>query len=136
MRRSLLFGYQVVVGLCDSATGMLLMVAPHWTLRRMGLRMAADAPPLLAIIGALVFGVGLCCLHGAWLAYDDDRAARLDLVWLLTGILRASVAVLVCIQILSGALEPGWLTVALFDGACALLQTVGLSRNWLAHATR
>ena len=133
MKHPLLFGYQLAIGLADTATGVLLMTAPEFTLRMLRLRLAPGAGPLLGLIGAFVFAVGLCCLYGALLAHRRDRA-RLDVVWLLTGIVRGSVALLVLGFVLSGALEAGWLPVGIFDGVCALVQAIGLLRNGSAHA--
>ena len=55
-------------------------------------------------------------------------------MWLLTAITRASVAVFLVAQITSQTLEAGWLTVAIFDGACVLIQAIGLRKGWLADA--
>jgi drug/metabolite transporter (DMT)-like permease len=134
MSHRLLFGYQLAIGLADTVTGVLLILAPGLTLRLMRLQVAAGAGPLLGLVGAFVFAVGLCCLHGAWLAYRRSSPARLDMVWLLTGIVRGSVALLVLGSVLSGSLEPGWLPVGIFDGACALVQAIGLLRHWSADA--
>jgi len=46
------------------------------------------------------------------------------------------VAVFVISKIVSGTLEAGWMTVAVSDGALALLQAIGLSQGWLADATQ
>ena len=134
MKRLLLSGYQVAIGLADTTTGLLLMLAPGLTLRLMRLQVAGGALPLLGLIGAFVFAVGLCCLYGAWLACRWTSAARLEVVWLLTGIVRGSVALMVLASVLSGSLEPGWLPVSVFDGACALVQAIGLLRGWSADA--
>jgi hypothetical protein len=58
----------------------------------------------------------------------------LEVVWTLTGITRACVALFVIAEILTGMLEPRWATVAATDGAFALLQAIGLSKGWLANA--
>jgi hypothetical protein len=50
--------------------------------------------------------------------------------------MRSSVAIFVFTQILAGSLETGWLTVALFDAACALLQAIGLRKGWLLDAAQ
>jgi len=44
---------------------------------------------------------------------------------------RASVAIFVITQILANTLEAGWLTVAVTDGACVLIQAIGLRKGWL-----
>jgi hypothetical protein len=57
---------------------------------------------------------------------------ELEVVWVLTGLTRALVAVFVVAKIHIGALESGWMTVAIADGAIALLQALGLGKGWLA----
>jgi hypothetical protein len=61
---------------------------------------------------------------------------KLEVIWLLTAITRASVAIFVGTQILAQTLEVGWLTVAITDGACVLIQAIGLRKGWLANVAR
>lgn len=136
MTRPILIGYQMVTGLSDTLTGALLMIVPALTLRMMLLQAPADALVYVSFIGAFVFSVGLACLYGALLAYRASCRSRLEVVWLLTALARASVAVFVVAQVVSGALEPGWLTVAATDGTCVVIQALGLRQGWLAHALR
>jgi hypothetical protein len=126
----------LLTGLSDSLTGALLIVAPAFTLRLMGLHASADALPLLSFIGAFVLSVGLACLYGAWIVAWRGSACKLETIWLLTAITRASVAILVFAQIAAHTLETGWVTVAVADGACVLIQFIGLRQGWLAHAAR
>lgn len=136
MNRQMLLGYQWLIGVSDTATGALLMVAPRETLEMMHLHASDSDLPYLSYIGAFVLSVGMACLYGAYLLHRNRWAGRLETVWLLTAMTRASVAVLVTAQILAGTLEAGWLTVAIFDGACVAIQAAGLFRGWLAHAAR
>jgi hypothetical protein len=136
MKRPILFTYQLLTGLSDFSTGTLLIVAPAFTLRLMGLHLPADALPLLSFVGAFVLSVGLCCLYGGYLAACGVCAGKLENVWMLTAIIRSSVAVFVTAQVLSGMLETGWSTVAVFDAACALIQVIGLRKCWLRHVAR
>ena len=134
MKRSLLLLYQLLTGLSDTSTGILLIAAPVVTLRLMKLKAAEDTLPFLSYIGVFVLSVGIACLYGGWLAFRNASSDRLEVVWLLTAITRGLVALFVGVKIASGALEPGWLTVAVTDGAFALLQGVGLARGWLRDA--
>jgi hypothetical protein len=134
MKRPVLFSYQMLTGFSDSSTGVLLIAAPEFTLRLMGLHVPADALPFLSFVGAFVLSVGLCCLYGGYLAYCGACAGKLEIVWMLTAIIRSSVAAFVVMQILFGALEAGWLTVAVFDASCALVQAIGLRKGWLRRA--
>ena len=126
----------MLIGLSDTLTGALLIIAPVFTLRLMHLRAPGDALPYLSFIGAFVLSVGLACLYGAYVMMRRGSPCKLEVVWLLTAITRASVAIFVITQILAQTLEAGWLTVALTDSACVLIQAIGLRKGWLAHVAR
>jgi hypothetical protein len=136
MSRTVLLAYQSIIGISDTVTGALLLLAPAITLSLMHLHVPADALVFLSFIGAFVFAVGLSCLYGALLLYRGGCRPQLEIVWLLTAFMRASVAIFVLSQVLSGSLEAGWLVVAATDAACVLFQAVGLHKGWLAHAAR
>jgi hypothetical protein len=126
-----LLTYQLVAGFSDASTGALLIVAPLFTLRMMGLTVPGDATPFLSFIGAFVFAVGLAYLYGALLVHRNSGVPRLEVIWLLTAMIRSSVAIFVIVAVLSRSLAPGWLTIAAFDGICVLIQARGLRRGWL-----
>lgn len=136
MRRSVLYLYQLLTGIGDSSTGALLIVAPAFTLRLMGLHAGGDALPYLSFIGAFVLSVGLACLYGAWIVARRGSLRILETVWLLTAITRASVAIFVLAQIADHTLEFGWVSVAIADGLCVLIQSIGLRKGWLARVAR
>lgn len=136
MSRPILIAYQWLTGLSDTFTGVLLMIAPEFTLGLMRLSAPPDAMPYLSFIGSFVLSVGLSCLYGASLMMRRQSPCRLEMVWLLTAITRAGVAIFVIAQILEHALAAGWLTVAVTDGACVLFQAIGLRKGWLAHVAR
>jgi len=136
MHRPMIFGYQILTGLSDASTGALLMIAPVFTLRLMGLHVPTDSLPFLSFIGAFVLSVGLSCLYGAYLISYSASVPRLEMVWLLTAFTRSGVAIFIVTQILTQTLEAGWITVALSDGACVLIQAIGLRKGWLAHAVQ
>ena len=132
-RRHILLAYQLLTGLSDTSTGLLLIAAPALTLGLMHLNPPdAAALPYLSYIGAFVLSTGLACFYGALLTTRPHFTAKLETVWLLTALTRAIVALFVLIQVTTGALPSGWLTVALSDGALALLQFIGLTRGWLS----
>jgi hypothetical protein len=95
-----------------------------------------DALPYLSLIGAFVLAVGLACSYGALLTLRCAGPCRIETVWILTAITRSSVASLVIAEILSHRLEAGWVTVALMDGACVLIQAIGLRKGWIRNAAR
>lgn len=135
MKDLLLLAYQLVAGFSDTSTGALLIVAPLFTLRMLGLVVPADATPFLSFIGAFVLAVGLSYLYGALLVRRAGGVQRLEAVWLLTAIIRSSVAIFVLAAVLNGSLAPGWLAIAIFDGICVLIQARGLRRGWLHVAS-
>ncbi len=134
MKHPVLFGYQSVAGLSDTATGAMLWVAPQLTLHLMGLHAPADAAPYVSYIGAFVFSVGLSYLYGAVLIAIEAPPERMEIVWLLTAFSRSTVAIFVLKSVLVGDLERGWIAVAAFDAACAVIQAIGLRKRWLFDA--
>ena len=135
MKRNLLLGYQWLVGLSDAGTGMLLYVAPTYTLQLMGVHAPGDAAPYVSYVGAFVLSVGIACLYGVRLVVRRAPLERLEMVWLLTTFTRSAVAVYLLKCVLAQELEAGWLFVAFFDGAIAVIQGVGLRRRWLIHVS-
>lgn len=131
MKDLLLLGYQLVAGFSDTSTGALLIAAPLFTIRMLGLAVPRDATPFLSFIGAFVMAVGLSYFYGALLVRRARGAQRLEAVWLLTAIIRSSVAIFVMAAVLNGSLAGGWLAIAIFDGICVLIQARGLRRGWL-----
>lgn len=134
MNRKLLFAYQLLTGCSDTFTGILLIVAPAATLQLMHVASPAADLVFVAYIGSFVFAVGLSCLYGAWVIQRHDPRGQLATIWLLTALMRGSVAIFVAQQVFAGTLESGWMPVAVFDGACVLIQAIGLRRNWVIHA--
>lgn len=134
MKDQLLLAYQVLAGVSDASTGALLITAPLFTLRMMGLAAPHDATPYLSFIGAFVFSVGLAYLYGALLLHRTGEVGRLEAVWLVTAMIRSSIAIFVVGAVLNSSLPAGWLTIAVFDGICVAIQVGGLRRGWLKLA--
>jgi hypothetical protein len=131
MKRRFLFAYQLVTGLSDSSTGVLLVLAPALTLRLMRVHAVPAALPFLSYVGVFVLSVGVACLYGAYLVVQRERREKLETVWLLTAITRGLVALFVIGKVAGGSLESGWMTVACTDGLFAIVQATGLVRGWL-----
>ena len=136
MKRTLLLGYQWLTALSDSGTGIMLLFVPEFTLRMMGVHAPADAIVYISYIGAFVFSVGMACLYGVRLLARQCNPVRLETVWLITAIARAMVAAYVATSVLTLRLDPGWIGVAVFDGACAVLQVAGVRKGWLRATSR
>src|ERR1700761_757312 len=123
--------YQYTVGLCDAITGLLLVIAPEWTLRTMGVKMLPHPTVFASYIGSFVFGVGLTyiwCAAG-WIP-KNASAAHWQAQWFLTALIRSLVALFITCEIAAGAMEKAWISVALFDGALAIIQWLGLGKGW------
>ena len=132
MKRRLILAYQLVNGLLDTSTGLLLLFSPAATLRLMNLHATAENFPFLSYIGAFVLSLGSAYLYGAFLTTQPAFLQKLRVVWLLTGITRAVVAIFLIASISRGAFDAGWTGVAITDGVLALIQGIGLALGWLA----
>lgn len=130
-RSSWLPAYQWLAGLCDATTGVLLVVAPGWTLALMGVKEMPVPLEFASFIGVFVLSVGWACLHAAGLPRNAANAPRWQTVWWVTALTRTLVAVFLLAKILTGHMEIAWLTVAVTDGALAIFQWHGLRANWL-----
>jgi hypothetical protein len=127
--------YQYVAGLCDTGTGLLLIVAPAWTLRLMGLSVIPQPIVFVSYIGVFVLSVGLTYLWAAALWPLTSHAhIGWSTQWKITALVRTLVAVFVVWQIALSALESRWISVALSDGAFAAFQWIGLRKGWLENA--
>ncbi len=136
MKYRILLAYQLIAGISDSLTGAFLIVDAVWTLHLLSLRVPAEALPYLSLIGAFVFAVGLAYLYGAFLVVRSGCATRLEAVWVVTAIIRCSVAAFVLARVSTGMLDRGWLLIAFFDGVCVVIQVMGIRLGWVEHAGR
>jgi hypothetical protein len=121
--------YQSAVGLCDASTGALLLAAPVWTLRLMGLRIVPEPLAFVRFVGIFVACVGLGYL---WAAIRYPICLWRG-QWMTTALIRSGVALFLAWQIAGGAMEQGWVTVVATDGILAAVQWIGLSRRWLCR---
>lgn len=124
--------YQWAAGLCDTATGALLIAAPAWTFALMKLTVLPRPVAFVRFVGAFVFCVGFTYLWAAagW-PLSEWRTQ-----WRITALIRTAAALLLLWQIASGAMERGWMAVLLTDGILAAFQWIGLARNWLDAAAQ
>jgi hypothetical protein len=136
MKKSMLLTYHLLAGCCDACTGALLIIAPAFTLRLMMLHAPDDALIYVSFIGAFVLATGLGYIYGASIILHGCCGTRLHVLWLVTALTRASVAIFITGQLLTRALPTGWITVAATDATCVLIQAIGLRRGWLTSANR
>lgn len=134
-RRRWILLYNWAAGLCDSSTGILLVVAPVWSWKLMGLHVLPQPIAFARFVGVFVLCVGLSYLRAAtaW-PLTRDYAGHWRAQWWITALMRSAVAILLGWQIAVGAMEPGWSTVILTDATFAVIQWIGLASNWLQFA--
>lgn len=125
--------YHYAAGVSDTSTGLLLLFAPAWTLRLMGV---SQLPQPLFF--ASYIGVFVLCVGATYLRLPPGRLASKPYFaywrtqWLITALFRSAVAIFVSAEVVMGTMEHAWFAVALTDGVFAAIQWVGLRRNWLA----
>lgn len=136
MSRRLLTLYQLMAGLSDTFTGLLLIFAPGLTLRLMGVLSSPQPVVYASFIGAFVLSVGLTYFFviRSW-PLTPGNAARWKTQWQVTALVRASVALVLLAELALHRMEIAWVTVAVTDGALASAQWLGLSRGWFDHAS-
>jgi len=127
--RKLILSYCLLAGLCDAATGALLVASPGRVLVLMRVGAPPAEPVYLRFIGVFVASVGLAYLY----PLVFGAAGRLAVVFEVTALVRAAVALFVTVAVAAGALTPPWLSVAFTDAAFAVLQ-LGLLRKGALNA--
>jgi hypothetical protein len=128
--------YQYLAGLCDTATGLLLIAAPAWTLGIMGLTVIPQPVAFVRYIGVFVLSVGLSYLWAA-LRWPLSSHAHIGWTtqWKLTALIRTLVALFIVWQVATTAIEIKWISVAFSDGIFAIIQWIGLRKGWLERAS-
>jgi hypothetical protein len=127
--------YQCIAGLCDTSTGLLLVAVPGWTLGLMGIHLIPQPIVFVRYIGVFVLSVGITYLWAAlrWpLAHREQSGWSAQ--WKITALVRTLVALFIVWQVAISAMESRWITVAISDGAFAIIQWVGLRKGWLDRA--
>lgn len=107
-----------LAGSMDSATGVMLLVAPTRTLGLMGIYSGPNDPALLRFVGAFVLGVGLCY----FLAQLFPQPGRARAVAEQTALVRLVVGAYVAVAVALGSLPGPWVAVAVTDLTLAALQ--------------
>jgi hypothetical protein len=124
----------LIAGGGDAATGLLLVAAPGLVLRLLGIDRPAGDLVFLRFAGVFVACVGLAYLY-PWFWRDGARwNARLATAIEITAGIRLAVTLFFGCAVASGALEPAWLAVGIYDAALAILQLVLRARGVFADA--
>lgn len=121
--------YCRLAGSVDLTTGLLLLMAPAFTLRMMGTSAAVADEIWIRWVGVFVAAVGLAywlpdLLHPA-ARRSDRRVAALE----FTALVRLAVAAFVGWALASGRLEPAFASVLATDLGLGLLQIAMLRRG-------
>jgi hypothetical protein len=134
MKRRTAALFCLIAGGGDAATGLLLVAAPGLVLRLLGIDRPDGDLVFLRFAGVFVGCVGLAYLY-PWLWRDGARwNARLTTAIEITAGIRLAVALFLICAVASGALEPAWLTVGIYDAVIAILQLVLRARGAFADA--
>ena len=124
-KRQIILGWSAAVGLMDALTGVLLVVAPAWVVRLLGMEPpGGEALVYLAWIGVFVGAVGLSYVR-VWL---DGQGGRT--VWWFTAWVRGLVGLFVWVRIAAGDLAVMWAVVAVADWSVAAVQVWVLRARW------
>ena len=130
-KQQLVIWWSLAVGAMDAVTGLLLVVAPAFVLKLLGIPVPSpDALVFLSWMGVFVAGVGLS--YGLVLI---DRKSG-PTVWMITALVRVLVGVFVSWRIMDGSLVPLWAVVALTDLIVASGQLALLRAGWWEEARR
>ena len=125
--------YCLLAGCCDTATGVLLVAAPAFTLQLMRIPTAPSEPVFLRWIGVFVGSVGLAYLYPFVHGVSSRTAPTLRVVLEWSTLARLAVAAFVGASVAGGALAPGWLSVCFTDLSLAVVQVVMLARGVFAR---
>jgi hypothetical protein len=118
--------FQWGVGACDASTGLLLVIAPVWTLHLMGIETLPEPADIISFVGIFVFAVGL-----SYFLVNSDDLAGWKMQWKITALVRLLVAVFLLWKIMVTGWEIRWVSVLLTDLVVASIQILGLKRGWL-----
>jgi hypothetical protein len=123
-------GFSLTVGVLDFVTGFALLLAPAFTLEKMGAAPpSGDALEFVRFVGVFVGAVGAAYL---WAIAMSDPA-RLRVTLILTTFFRTGAGLYTGIAVAVGTFDSAWLTVTATDVACVLIQVwllvKGVGRN-------
>lgn len=133
IRKTWVYAMCALAGLMDAATGALLLAAPLWTLRLMGITVLPAEPLFQRWIGAFVCSVGCSYLFPFLLRPGPERDHRVAGILTMATIVRIFIAAFSGAAIAAGALEPAWLSVTATDASLAIAQIIVLRRKVLTR---
>jgi len=118
--------FSIMAGACDAATGILLLAAPIFTLKLMGISTLPSEPVYMQWIGAFVFSVGVSYFI-PFLSRDiDTRRRRATGIFEFTSFIRLVIATFTGVSIFRGTLDASWIAVTFTDLFLAAAQIMML----------
>lgn len=138
---TLALAYCWLAGLCDLLTGLLLVASPETVLAMLGLPEVRE-PIFLRYVGVFVANVGLAYslpwwsrvvagpAHGRRVSHLTEA---IEQVFVLTALVRLSVAAFLFAAVFVGALAGPWILVGLSDLGLAGVQIAWLRRGGVAQ---
>ena len=130
MKQRVLWWWCLSAGLMDTATGILLVMAPAWTLALMSVPAPGlEALPFVSWLGVFVAAVGSSYLLALW----PRSGVALAGAWRITTWFRLLVAAFLGWKIAAGELAGEWWPVAVTDGMLAAGQWLLWRLGWLGE---
>lgn len=114
--------YSVLAGTCDGLTGIMLLVAPVFTLQLMGIKTVPTEPVYMQWIGAFVFSVGFSYFLPFISGNAEIKNRRMISVFEFTAFIRIVIVFFSGVSIARGNLDPAWIAVTLTDIILAAIQ--------------
>lgn len=132
--RPFYLAFQLLAGAGDALTGILLVLAPGFALRAMGIRHPPADLIAVSFVGAFVFSVGLSYLLFLRRPASAERIAAVRALWLVTGVQRICIALFVAMAVLARSLELAWSLVSAYDASIAAFQLFVLRPRLQLHS--
>lgn len=124
IQKSWAYIFCALAGACDATTGLLIMIAPLFTLRLMRIGTIPAEPVYTQFIGAFVCSVGCSYLFPFLLPAGRTRDSRAEGILTALTIVRIFIAVFTTTAIIRGTLDTAWISVPATDATLAIIQIV------------
>ncbi|WP_269525528.1 hypothetical protein [Coraliomargarita parva] len=132
LREKCILALAVGAGLMDGLTGCLLLAAPAFALRLMGVPpIDPEALVFIRYIGAFVFSIGTLYFYAALRVQRRRDWKAFRMIFGVTAWVRAVICFFTLNAILSGGLDVAWWSVPVSDGSLALLQAWLVLAGWI-----
>jgi len=132
MNQKVFTAFQLIAGASDTATGALLLIAPAFTLRMMGVHRVVAEPIFISFIGVFVFSIGVSYLLFLVPPRTQAQISAVRAAWLITATIRLCVAFFVAAAYFAGRLEAAWLAITVFDFSVAVFQLAARQKLFVA----